>query len=99
MLDNLASKMGTMILLNTITQFMNYCIDEKIEPTVTNIREYVFKKTGQNLDNEMIELLLKMLLGNVQLAIIFAVNEASEVVAENMLDKPSNWWGFVRGIL
>ena len=32
MLDNLASKMGTMILLNTITQFMNYCIDEKIEP-------------------------------------------------------------------
>lgn len=99
MSDELAKKMGTMILLNTVTQFMNYCIDEKIEPSITNLREYIFKKTGKELDNATLEVILKIALGNIQMAVLFAVNEASEVIAENMLDRWTQGGNFLRSWL
>ena len=98
-IDELLSKMGLMIFLNTVTQFMNYCIDEKIEPTITSLREYIFKKTGKELDNDTLEVILKIALGNIQMAVLFAVNEASEVIAENMLDRWTQGGNFLRSWL
>lgn len=97
--DDLASKMSTIVLISTVNQFMEYCIDEKMTPTIENLKQYILDKTGKNLSNEYVELLLKLVLNNVQIAILYAVNEASEKIAENMLDKPSNYMAFLRGII
>lgn len=97
--DDMASKMGTMVLMSTVNQFMEYCIEEKMTPTVEKLKLYIFENTGKDVSNEFVELLLKLVLNNVQIAILYAVNEASEKIAENMLDKPSNYMSFLRGII
>lgn len=97
--DGIGSKLGMMVMISTVNQFMEYCIEEKLTPTVEALKQYIFEKTGKNVTNEFVELLLKLVLNNVQIAILYAVNEASEKIAENMLDKPSNYMAFLRGII
>lgn len=89
--DEYLDKFVIMGLLNTITQFMNYCIEEKITPTLDNIKAYILEKTGKEVSNEFLELLLKLAVGNTQLFVIFLLEEFCEKISEDMLDKQSTY--------
>lgn len=97
--DTIAGKLKIMLFINTVRQFLDYCIENKIEPTIASVKAYVLEKTGEEISNELIEVILKICLGNVQASILYGINEFSEHIAENMLDKPSNYLGFARGLI
>lgn len=88
--DDFGSKMKTMILIATINQFVQFCIDEKIEPSVTKMTDFIKDKTGMEVNNDFLEIVLKIALSNLNLFIMFTINEAAEKLAEDMLDNPSN---------
>lgn len=90
MFDEFGSKMRMMIIINSINMFMQYCIDEKLEPSVTGMTDFIKDKTGIEVDNEYLEVALKLVIGNLNLFIMFTINEAAEKIAEDMLDNPSN---------
>lgn len=97
--DSIGSKLKVMLFINTVRQFLDYCIENKIEPTISGVKAYVLKVTGEDISNEFVEVILKITLGNVQVAILYGINEFCENLAENMLDRPSNYLGFARGLL
>lgn len=88
--DDFGSKMKMMIIIQSINQFVQFCIDDKIEPTVTKMTEWIKEKTGLTVNNDFLEVMLKIALSNVNLFIMFTINEAAEKLAEDMLDSPSN---------
>lgn len=89
--DEVLDKMGTIVFINTVNQFMNYCLDENITPTLDSIKEYILKKTGKEISNEVLEVILKFAVGNVQLFVIFMLEEFCEKISEDMLDKQSTY--------
>lgn len=98
-LSEYADKMGTIIIIGTITQFMNMCIDSKMQPTIEELTKFIKEKTGKDVDSEMLKDLLNIALNNIQIAILFAINEASEKIAEEMLDKKNNALQWFKGLI
>lgn len=88
--DEFGDKVVTMLIIQTITSFIQACIDEKIEPTVSELVAYVKEKTGKDISVELLQRFLDIAFNNFNLFIMFFINEASEKIAEDMLDTPSN---------
>lgn len=88
--DELGDKFFTMLILQTVSSFFQACIDENIEPSVTALTNYIKEKTGKEVSNEFLEKFLNIFMGNFNIFIMFAINEASEKISEDMLDTPSN---------
>ena len=97
-LDETLQKAKLMLVVTTITSFFEYCIDEKLEPTVDNCVKYFNEKTGQSVDNELITKILEIMAGNVKLFVMFMINEQVEKIADNMLDIPSSLSNTIRRI-
>lgn len=97
-LDETLQKAKLMLVVTTITSFFEYCIDEKLEPTVDNCVKYFNEKTGQSVDNELITKILEIMAGNVKLFVMFMINEQVEKIADNMLDIPSSLSSTIRRI-
>lgn len=94
--DEFGSKAQMMIICTTIISFMEYCIDEKLEPEIDELVKFVKEKTGISIDNGLATQFLDIMVGNVKIFIMFMINEQCEKIAENMLDNPSNMFGFIR---
>lgn len=97
-LDETLQKAKLMLVVTTITSFFEYCIDEKLEPTVDNCVKFFNEKYGQSVDNEFIIKILEIMAGNVKLFVMFMVNEQVEKIADNMLDIPSSLSSTIRRI-
>lgn len=94
--DEISSKAKIMIICTTIISFMEFCIDEKIEPKIDELVKYVKEKTGISIDNVLATQFLNIMTGNIKVFIMFMINEQCEKISDNMLDTSSNMFGFIR---
>lgn len=96
-LTDVKEKAKFMILLSTIMAFFEYCIDSKIEPTLSEMAKYITNKTGLSVGNEELTFLLDILTGNVKIFVMFLLNEGSEKLAESMVHNPWDLLKTLRG--
>ena len=94
--DEIGSKAKIMIICTTIISFMEFCIDSKIEPKIDELVKYIKDKTGIGITEGMATQFLDIMTGNVKVFIMFMINEQCEKISDNMLDNPSNMFGFIR---
>lgn len=94
--DEIGSKAKIMIICTTIISFMEFCIDEKIEPQIDELVKYVKEKTGISINHVLATQFLNIMTGNIKVFIMFMINEQCEKISDNMLDNPSNMFGFIR---
>lgn len=96
-LGDAKEKAKFMILLSTIMAFFDYCIQNKIEPTLNEVAKYLLDKTGLSVGNDEITFILSILTGNVKVFVMFMLNEGSEKLAESMVHNPLDLFKTMRG--
>lgn len=96
MFDDYGSKFKNMVILTTIIACINYCVDNKLQPTIDQVVKYVKEKTGLDVDISIIGFFLDLLMNNLNLFIVFTISESCEDLVRNMLDNPSAILGAVR---
>ena len=89
-LNDYGSKFKYMVLMTSIIAFTNHCIENKLQPQILELINWVKDKTGYVIDSKDAELFLNLLLNNINLFFIFTVSELCEEMAREMLDTPSN---------
>lgn len=94
--DEKKDQVKMMIICSTIISFMEFCIDEKAEPTIDKMIVYIKDKTGIAIDSELAQQFLNILAGNIKVFIMFMINEQCEKIADDMLDKDSTIWGYIK---
>lgn len=87
--DDYGSKFKNMVVLTSVLAFINYSVDNGVQPTIEKVILWVKEKTGYNVDSKYVEFILDFMLNQVNLFLIFTISESCEDLARNMLDNPS----------
>lgn len=88
-LNDMGAKFKYMVLMTSLIAFVNHCIDNKLQPQILELIDWIKDKTGYIIDSKDAEFFLNLLLSNINLFFIFTVSELCEELARQMLDSPS----------
>lgn len=88
-----------MMFINTVNQYIQYNIDNRLTPSVTALQEWIKEKTGNDLPIKDISLILGFMTSNFGMLILFGINQQAEKISEGMLNNRSNLWSYLRSKL
>lgn len=99
MFDETGSKIKTMVLVSTITGFIQVCVDTGIQPNVEQLVLHIKTKLGIDIDTGWLDKFLDIMLNNLNIFVMFMIMEKAEKLAENMVDYPSSLKNVMKGVI